>query len=201
MKSKYNHKSLFIFIALILLAICTFMGCLFLYFKGNDSAEKNATVMISYANQSSELTVDSSMPVTDAIGKQLEYTPNQTKYGYSEFSLTSNMQGVDSVNYEIYAVPLGVAVELPTEYVRMYLTDGDNDLPIVGYQEEIPSYRDLKVADSNLNGKQLYSGTLEKGETKNFTLRMWLDEMYPITPEMRSFKIALFVKVIDQEEL
>lgn len=197
MNGRYNHKSLFIFIALILLAICTFTGCLFLYFRGNDGASKNATILVSYANQSSELTVDSSMPVTVAIGKKLEYTPDQTKYGYSEFSLETNMNGVKSLNYEIYAVPLGVAVLLPTDYVRMYLTDGDNDLPLLGYQDDIPTYRELKISESNADGKQLYVGTLKKGEKKNFKLRMWLDESYPITPEIKSFKIALFVKVVD----
>ena len=86
---------------------------------------------------------------------------------------------------------------LPTDYVRMYLTDGDNDLPLLGYQDDIPTYRELKISESNADGKQLYVGTLKNGEKKNFKLRMWLDEAYPITPEMKSFKIALFVKVVD----
>lgn len=196
MKKQYSHSTLFIMIALILFALCTFIGCVLLYFRGNDSATKNATLIFSYSEQSSGLSVDSSMPITDDLGKQLDYTENHGKYGYSEFSLSSNMNGIDSIQYEIYAIPVGVALELPTNYVKVYLTDGKADLPFDAYRNKmVPTYKSLKVASSDPAGKQLYSGTLKKGETKKFRLRMWLDDSYPITTEYRSFKIALYAKI------
>ena len=196
-KKKYNHATILIFITLILFALCTFIGCLFLYFHGDDSSFKKATLLFS-SSTSSEITVDSSMPITDTLGKQLTFEENQTKYGYSEFSISSNMEGMDSVRYEIYAKNIGVATELATNYVKLYLTDADTDLPLDGYDGDVvPTYRDLKVAASDPAGKKIYSGVLNKDETQNFRLRMWLADNYPITTEVRTFGILLYVKVID----
>lgn len=192
-----HHRTLFISIILILVAIFTFILCLFLYSFGNASDNKNATLVFSYSENSGELVVDNSMPITDTVGKQLEFSANQTKYGYSEFSISANMAGLKSIDYEIYAIPVGVALELPTSYVKIYLTDGKNDLPVDGYRDLIPTYRELKVAQSDPAGKKIYSGTLKKDETKKFRLRMWLADTYPITTDARSFKMLLYVKVMD----
>lgn len=192
-----QHQTLFILIILILIAIFSFIFCLFLYSYGNTENTKNATLIFSYSENSNGLEVDNSMPITDAIGKQLTFSPDQTKYGYSEFSISSTMEGIESVNYEIYAIPVGVALELPTDYVKVYLTDGKDDSPMEDYRSSIPTYSDLKVAKADPAGKKLYSGVLEKEETKKFRLRIWLRDTYPITMEKRSFKILLYAKVID----
>ena len=76
MKKQHVNSTLIIFISLVLLTICISVGCLFLYFSGNESSLKNATIVFSYSDDSSKLLMDNSMPVTDAIGKQLSFTPN-----------------------------------------------------------------------------------------------------------------------------
>lgn len=197
MKRQHINSTVFMFIALILLAICVFTGCLLLYFHGNNDLSKKATVLFSYSPNSSKLVIDSSMPITDQLGKELTFNPNQSKYGYSEFSISSNMEGMESINYEIYAKNIGVAVELPTDYVKIYLTDGNTDVAAFGYEQRVPTYRDLKIATSDPAGKKIYAGSLKKGETANFKLRMWLSDAYPITTEVRSFGILLYVKVVD----
>lgn len=197
-RKKGANSTLFIGIGLILLALCSFTGCLFLYFHGQDSATKNAAIIFSYSNQSSSLMVDSSMPITDAVGKKLDFNSNQTKYGYSEFSLSANMEGTNSVKYEIYAIPVGVAAELPSNYIKVYLTDLEDDKPLDGYDgNNVPTYHDLRVATSDPAGKKIYSGILNKDEVEDFRLRMWLMDTYPITTEIRSFGISLYVKVKD----
>lgn len=160
-------------------------------------SSRNATVVFSYSDDSSMLLMDSSMPITDTVGKKLSFTPNQVKHGYSEFSISANMEGIDKIHYEIYAKNIGVSTELPTDYVKLYLTNADNDQPLEGFDNFVPTYRDLKVAVSDPAGKKIYSGILEKGEIKNFRLRMWLADTYPITAEVRNFGILLYVKVIN----
>ena len=139
MIKKHISPTLFISISLILLSICVFIGCLFLYFHSNDSLFKNATIIFSSSDDSSLLMMDSSMPVTDAIGKQLSFTPNQTKHGYSEFSISSNMEGMDEVRYEIYGKSVGVSTEIATNYVKLYLTDADTDQPVEGFDQVVPT--------------------------------------------------------------
>lgn len=192
-----KHRTLFILLILVFVAIFLLVGCLFLYFYDNSRNVKNATLVFSYSKNSSSLMVDNSMPITDSVGKNLTFSANQEKYGYSEFSVSANMNGLESVEYEIYAVPAGVALELPRDYVKLYLTQGVNDLPLEGYQGNVPTYSDLKVARMDPAGKKIYSGRLKQGEVVNFRLRMWLVDTYPITMEQRNFKIFLYAKVMD----
>lgn len=197
LKNLTRHNTLFVSIILGLIAIFSFIFCLFLYFYSNKPSTKNATLIFSYSDNSSDLIVDNSMPITDAVGKQLTFIPNQSKYGYSEFNISANIDGLKSIDYEIYAVQSGVALELPSDYVKIYLTDGQNDLPLDEYRNKIPTYHDLKVARTNPAGKKIYSGKLKENEVKKFRLRMWLTDTYPITTEMRSFKIDLYVRIVD----
>lgn len=197
MKSSYKKSTLYIFIFLVLFAICTFISCLFLYFHERDLMNRNATIVFAFSDNSSKLLLDSSMPITDVVGRQLNFTPNQIKHGYSEFSISSSMEQMDSINYEIYAKSIGVAAELPTDYVKIYLTDADTDQPLSGYEGDVvPTYHDLKVSSFDPAGKKIYGGILKNGESENFRLRLWLADTYPITSEIRSFGILLYVKVV-----
>lgn len=192
-----KHKVLFILLILCFIAIFLLSICLVIYVYDNDRNIRQVTLVYSYSKNSSTLTVDNSMPITDSIGKQLTFSANQEKYGYSEFSVFANMDGMEAIDYEIYVVPVGVALELPKDYVKFYLTREENDLPLDGYQKNVPTYSALKVAKANPAGKRIYFGTLKKGEVANFKLRMWLADTYPITMEKRNFKVSIYVKVID----
>ena len=196
-KKLTHNNTLFISVVLVLIAIFSLIFCLFLYFYNNKQDIKNATLILSYSDNSSDLVVDNSMPITDVVGKQLTFTPNQTKYGYSEFTVSANFDGMKSIDYEIYAIQTGVSLELPSDYVKVYLTDGHNDLPFDDYRDKIPTYHDLKVARTNPAGKKIYSGTLKENEVKTFRLCMWLADTYPITTEIRNFKVNLYVRIMD----
>lgn len=196
-KTKYR-PTFVILIGLLVVAVLISIICLYLYSHNNDGNSRSATILFSYSEQSSELMVDNSMPITDALGKQLIFSADQTKYAYSEFSISSNMIGLDSVNYEIYAKVKEGKDLLPSDYIKIYLTDGEKDLPFEGYNgKSVPTFQDLKVASSDAGGRRLYSGTLKKDEVKKFRLRMWLKDTYPITTDVRDFGISLYVKTID----
>ena len=104
LKKLTHNNTLFISVVLVLIAIFSLIFCLFLYFYNNKQDIKNATLILSYSDNSSDLVVDNSMPITDVVGKQLTFTPNQTKYGYSEFTVSANFDGMKSIDYEIYAI-------------------------------------------------------------------------------------------------
>lgn len=197
MKDKSIHKhTLCLLIGSVIIVICILVACFCLYFYENKEVGKSATIVFSYSDDSSKLFMDNSTPITDEVGRNITFA-NTKQYGYTEFSISSNMMGLESVRYEIYAKNIGVSTEIPANYVKLYLTDGDNDLAFRGFDEtRIPTFKDLKVSASDPSAKQIYSGELKQGEVKNFRLRMWLTDTYPITLENRSFGILLYVKVI-----
>lgn len=190
-KTRKLHSTFIIALILCLVCFIVFIGCLLLY-KNNDTSLKNATIVLTM-DASSPIAIDNSMPITDALGKELTYAADQTKYGYREFSLSSNLEGLDEVDYEIYVRKIGVPLELSDRYVKVYLTDEDNQ----AVSEEVSTFDQLKVSESDPSGRQLYTGTLKKDEEQNFKLRVWLKDTYPIMVEVRSFAMKIYVKVID----
>lgn len=197
MKKKSIHKqSIGLFIGCFIIVICILITCFFLYVHEKDNVGKSATVVFSYSDDASKLFMNNSTPITDEVGRNITFL-NTNQYAYTEFSISSNMIGVDEVKYEIYAKNIGVAVEIPHRYVKLYLTDGDTDLPLKRFDAtKVPTFKDLAVSVSDPSAKQIYSGTLTKDEVKNFKLRMWLTDTYPITTETRNFGILLYVRVI-----
>lgn len=196
-KKMVFNRTTVLLISLIVITLFIFSGCLFLYFHGKDNVGKTATVVFSYSDDASKLLIDQSVPITDEVGKNLSFIEGKSQQGYTEFSISSNMFGMESLRYEIYAKSVGVSMELPHRYVKLYLTDGESDLALPGYDERrVPTFKDLKISASDPSAKQIYTGELVKDETKNFRLRMWLADTYPMTMEHRSFGILLYVKVI-----
>lgn len=198
MKGKAIHKqTIGLFVGSFVIVICILITCFFLYFYEKNNVGKSATVVFSYSDDASKLFMNNSTPITDEVGRNITFL-NTNQYAYTEFSISSSMMGVDEVKYEIYAKNIGVAVEIPHRYVKLYLTDGDTDLPLEGFDtSRIPSFKDLAVSTIDPSAKKIHSGTLTKDEVKNFKLRMWLTDTYPITTEIRNFGVLLYVRVID----
>lgn len=185
-----------IFIILILFAIISGVVCYFIYYTATQ--EKSADIVFTYSNKNNDIEIDNSSPITDELGKQIEFTPDILKTGYAEISVSANMVGMSSIDYEIVAKDISSVNEISANYIKIYLTDADTDKPLSGYTERnISSFKDFKVAATDPGAKRLFAGKLKKGEVKNFRLRMWLADTYTINNELRNFKINLKVNVID----
>ena len=99
------------------------------------------------------------------------------------------------VKYEVVLSKEDASPEIPLEYVKVYLTD-ENDNPLLDSSNgKVLSYFDLKVADSNLSGKLLYSGYLKDKGSKKFKLRMWTADTYELTSTTSIFSAKIDVNV------
>ena len=136
------------------------------------------------------------MPISDEVGKKLERSENNE--GYFDFNVSCSLAGTARINYEVYATKLNVENPLSEEYVKMYLTDGTTDQPILGYDNDVTTYYSLKDSTVASGSKTLNTGSFTNSGVQSFRLRMWLSDLYTVTDQSNDFKIKVNIKADTQ---
>ncbi len=187
-----NRRNVLIIIS-ILAFIMIVGGISYSYFVYNkEVGEVSLTtgdISIDLSGINGNQTLTNVVPVSDYDGINSN--------SYFDFTVNSTVD-TERIYYEVYLLP-NSGNTLDTSYLKTYLTDQSNN-EIKG----ITIYNDL--GDSEVeNGKVIYKGIVEvnnngttKNETKNFRLRLWLDENYnEQTSKTFAFDIYLYAKNVD----
>ncbi len=195
--SKGNEKKkITISIVLILLLIISVVGmtyAIFIFAKEgkNENIISTGSVTFSYTETSNGILLNNALPMSDDVGKKLE---NQNgNIGYFDFSVSCKVMGTSSINYEVYAQKESVSREINEDYVKIYLTDRTTDLPVSGYNAQVPTYSKLPTATSNSSAKRLYYSKFNNTGVQSYRLRMWLSDDYEIKSSSEQFKIKVNV--------
>ena len=198
MKEKEKNYEKFILSgALILLLIVSVVGITYAVFSYQREGEKNnvittGSIIFTYTETTNGINLQNAMPISDEVGKKLERSENNE--GYFDFNVSCSLAGTARINYEVYATKLNVENPLSEEYVKMYLTDGTTDQPILGYDNDVPTYYSLKDSTVASGSKTLYTGSFTNSGVQSFRLRMWLADTYEVTAKSNEFKIKVNVK-------
>ena len=147
-------------------------------------------ISISLTGINGNQTLTGVIPLSDNDGK--------TNSDYFDFTVNSTVD-TEKIYYEVYIMPKS-GNTLDTSYLKTYLTD-QNDAVIHG----IRSYDGLLLSE-NENGKVIYRDLVElnnnhttKNESKDFRLRLWLDENYfEQTSKTFEFDIYVYAKNVDE---
>ena len=171
---------------LLLVAICitliTGLGTTYAFFvyreNGSNVSLVGGEVKVTFVNDNNYLTTGNSYPISDNTGKVLPY--------YSDFSINTVTDKVD-IKYEIQLIP-DAGNTIDSKYIKVYLTDQeDNPVTNVLYYDE------LHEAEYNDDAKAVYTSYITETGTKDFRLRLWIDESYDIKDgEMFGFTINLY---------
>lgn len=202
MKEKEKNYEKFILSgALILLLIVSVVGITYAVFSYQREGEKNnvittGSIIFTYTETTNGINLQNAMPTSDEVGKKLERSENNE--GYFDFNVSCSLAGTSRINYEVYATKLNVENPLSEEYVKMYLTDGTIDQPILGYDNDVPTYYSLKDSTVASGSKTLYTGSFTNSGVQSFRLRMWLSDQYTLTNQSNDFKIKVNVKADTQ---
>ncbi|MBO5121347.1 MAG: hypothetical protein J6C28_06660 [Bacilli bacterium] len=141
-----------------------------------------------------KVVVSNGILMSDDLGKKIsiDNTIDGTT-GYVDFNIESKVDG--KVKYEIVLVKEDSEPEIDMKFVKVHLTDiNDNDLKN-NKLSKIPTYYDLRVSDTDPSGKVVYSGYLKDKENQSFRLRMWVSDTYEIIAEKKIFAVKLKVNV------
>ena len=168
-----NKKNIIIIIS-ILAFIFIVGGISYSYFVYNkDVGSVSLTtgeISMSLSGVNGNQTLTNVIPLSDNEGK--------TSSDYFDFTVNATVD-TEKIYYEVFILPKS-GNTLDTSYLKTYLTDQENN-EIKG----ITLYNSLQVSEKEETGKIIYKGLVDlnnnqttKNESKDFRLRLWLDESY-----------------------
>lgn len=178
----------------ILFLLISISGLAYTFYKYAKSGEflntfTTGSITFNYTEETPTVDLSNAYPVNDIVGK--------TSQNYFDFSVSGSIKGKTAVNYEIYFTP-GVNNTIPEDYIKIYLTNSE-DQPIEGFNNEvIPVYNELSASSSDETGKRLYLGTLTSTQTKDmeehYRLRIWISSDYAEANSGKIFSVKVNVR-------
>ena len=169
---------------IVLVCVCILLFSVY-FFSINLIENSNGKVVTSVSNLT--LTINNQLPLSDKSGITLDIANlDDGIIDEASFSVTAD----GDAKYDIYAT----SDDSDLKYVKIYLTD-DNGVSLLDYRKNvIPTCGSLRSLSDLPEGLSLYSGKLLDGNTKNFKLRIWLSDTYPMTLNKRDFTIKINVR-------
>lgn len=199
-----ESKQIILSIVGISILIIAFVGVSYAAYNSfisdsNSNMISTGTISLSFNNQSKSVSMNSMMPMSDEVGKNL--TGDGNVY---DFVVRTNLAPHTTLNYEISAEKLKTDTEmLSDDSVKLYLQKYDLNQYVDTPITSIPQHFNALTEDSFLGSKKgtmiLYSGTFSntsdeaKDLSENFRLRMWVDQNTIIDSVSRNFNIKLNV--------
>jgi len=189
-----NKNNILVFIFCIFAVII----CGVLFYINTAKEENIGSVVFSYTDDSNIISIDNSLPISDKVGKLLNFSDSDDKVNsYFEFTVDCNLTKNISYDYEIYATKEVNVNEISDSYIKIYLTDGSTDKPLSLYNKpSVPTFSEFEDSKINSNSKVLYTGKCNSNTSKKYILRMWLSDTYTINFNKRMFSIKVNVKTI-----
>ncbi len=190
-----KRKELVLIIVGLIFLLIAMMGITYAAFSYSKAGEKVNTIttgvmVMSYTESSNVISITNALPTTDATGKKLSKSGE-----YFDFSVASTIEGQALISYEI-GVKKQSGNTIDENNIKLYLTEKNSD----GTETEVTAprvYREETSANSYtgrpVDEMSLYTGTTSSNVTKNYRLRMWVDESY--NPQGDGGSLSFKVKV------
>ncbi len=161
---------------------------------------KTGSITLAYSETSDGIQITNALPIDDEEGKKLPASgkPGLVR-GYFDFNINVITHNSTPIQYTIYGVDVTEdGPKLDSKYVKVYLTNGEGELPLVGYQNNVPTFSsldDITVHDNGetITGKVLYNGTFNGPKTDYFRLRIWVSKDYQPSGISNRFKMKVNV--------
>ena len=146
------------------------------------------TVVFSFNETDNIINIPNAYPLTDAAGKA-----QNGKDEYFQFSVAFKFNNdKKDVTYEINLEPLKVDKNpLDPKYVKVYLEE--NGTPVVGFEENVATFDQLKNSEVRAGSKILYSRNISDDSNNNYILKLWVSEKYVVDQTSRIFKCRINV--------
>ena len=183
---------------LIILGILAFIavvgGISFSYFVYNkdlgDVTIDTGEISINYSDVNGNISLSGIIPQNDGAGK--------ISTDYIDFTVDAKVD-TEKIYYEVYIIPRNDST-LDKNFLKIYLTDQNDNM-----LNDVSLYNLLPKSQTG-TGKAIYRGLINlnndysaREESKDFRLRIWLDENYsePISKTF-SFDVQLYAKNVEE---
>ena len=176
-----KKKELIVSIAAVIVLVLAIVGVSFAAFNYSRTGEKvntitSGAISMQYTETDNVIQIDKALPTTDATG-----TVRLKEGEYFDFSVSGTIQGTANINWEIAAEDITTAErKIDGSNIKLYLTEITD-----GTETEVMSPRVYSEEESanEYTGRpagqmSLYATTSSTSFTKNYRLRMYVDENY-----------------------
>lgn len=194
MKKKKISKGFFQSILIVLFSLVALFLILAIYQKTEEYRKLSYSVDVKF--ESNDVVVlNNKLPVSDELGKN--YMGSGMEKGIAEYKEFVISNGNDKkITYEVYLTKISTKKKnIRSNYIKLYLTD-ENNSPVKGFEgPALKSYSDLYALSDKPGSKLLYRDTLDKGDSKKFTLRSWVADTYVISNKEEVFNYDIDVRI------
>lgn len=174
-------------VALVIIAIIGVTYAVFSYTSNSETENviKTGAIDMSYVESTTNvISIDNAMPMSDSVGVMQE--------DYFDFTLSSTITGVATINYDIRAVQIPTENDIEANKIKIYLEqeDGGRYIQILS-----PTTFDNSMGTGMLICHDSFENK-ENKQTKfnrNYRLRMWISEDAGTIEEVKIFKLKVNV--------
>lgn len=182
---------------IVIVFLFVFFMLLGYFYTSNRNHLKRAYVLEENYVETNNVYLNSSFPVSDALGKVYKGDADDSKQVLKEFTY-KNEYSTD-INYQVYLKKNSKCSgknEIGNEFVNLYLTDS-NDNALNGFtNNKLPTYSSLSVIDDLPDSKLLYSGIIKSNSSMKFKLRSWVSDLYSLGNDNKCISFDIYVRSI-----
>ena len=176
-----KKKELIISIVAIVVLVLAIVGVSFAAFNYSRTGEKvntitSGAISMQYTETDNVIQIDKALPTTDATG-----TVRLKEGEYFDFSVSGTIQGTANINWEIAAEDITTADrKIDGSNIKLYLTEVNDSEETEVMSPRVYSENDTANEYTGRPAGQmsLYATTTNTNFTKNYRLRMYVDENY-----------------------
>ena len=182
---------------IVIVFLFVFFMLLGYFYTSNRNNSKRAYLLEEHYVETNNVYLNSSFPVSDALGKVYKGDADDAKQVLKEFTY-KNEYSTD-INYQVYLKKNSKCSgnnEIGNEFVNLYLTDS-NDNALNGFtNNKLPTYSSLSVIDDLPDSKLLYSGIITSNSSMKFKLRAWVSDLYSLGNDNKCISFDIYVRSI-----
>ena len=182
---------------IVIVFLFVFFMMLGYFYTSNRNNSKIAYVLEEHYVETNNVYLNSSFPVSDALGKVYKGDADDSKQVLKEFTY-KNEYSTD-INYQVYLKKNSKCSgknEIGNEFVNLYLTDS-NDNALNGFtNNKLPTYSSLSVIDDLPDSKLLYSGIIKSNSSMKLKLRAWVSDLYSLGNDNKCISFDIYVRSI-----
>ena len=182
---------------IVIVLLFVFFMLLGYFYTSNRNNSKRAYVLEEHYVETNNVYLNSSFPVSDALGKVYKGDADDAKQVLKEFTY-KNEYSTD-INYQVYLKKNSKCSgnnEIGNEFVNLYLTDS-NDNALNGFtNNKLPTYSSLSVIDDLPDSKLLYSGIIKSNSSMKLKLRAWVSDLYSLGNDNKCISFDIYVRSI-----
>ena len=194
MKKNENHGYFIKSISIVLLSLIAVILIIAIFLKIDEYKRKSYKIDVRFSDNDI-VYLTNKLPISDEIGKNYNGTGVEKGIAdYKEFTITNPNER--KVSYEIYLTKVTNKVDdIRSSYVKLYLTDENNN-PVEDFgSSKMLSYYDLPSLEDKLDSRLLYRGAIVSGGSKKFKLRSWIADTYIISNTEEDFSFDIDVRL------